>query len=76
MHAAGRWWKGNETCVINELARQCGHHFDAEGIKVIEFAQSGLKPLVKFAAEWGLNGMYWSMAMKQGRNMPLRYAAC
>ncbi|MFP1591072.1 hypothetical protein ACLB1M_09105 [Escherichia coli] len=38
-----------ETWVINELARQCGHHFDAEGIKVIEFAQSGLKPLVKFA---------------------------
>lgn len=32
-----------ETQVINELARQCGHHFDAEGIKVIEFAQSGLK---------------------------------
>ncbi|SUX72882.1 Protein of uncharacterised function (DUF2813) [Citrobacter freundii] len=27
-----------ETWVINELARQCGHHFDAEGIKVIEFA--------------------------------------
>ena len=32
-----------ETWVINELARQCGHHFDAEGIKVIEFAQSGLE---------------------------------
>ena len=27
-----------ETWVINELARQCGHHFDAEGVKVIEFA--------------------------------------
>ncbi|HDK6461075.1 TPA: ATP-dependent endonuclease [Klebsiella pneumoniae] len=38
-----------ETWVINELARQCGHHFDAEGVKVIEFAQSGLKPLIKFA---------------------------
>ncbi|EKO0247375.1 ATP-dependent endonuclease [Salmonella enterica] len=43
-----------ETWVINELARQCGHHFDAEGIKVIEFAQSGLKPLVKFARRMGI----------------------
>lgn len=43
-----------ETWVINELARQCGHHFDAEGIKVIEFAQSGLKPLVKFASRMGI----------------------
>jgi len=43
-----------ETWVINELARQCGHHFDAEGIKVIEFAQSGLKPLLKFASRMGI----------------------
>jgi putative ATP-dependent endonuclease of OLD family len=43
-----------ETWVINELARQCGHHFDAEGIKVIEFAQSGLKPLIKFARRMGI----------------------
>jgi len=43
-----------ETWVINELARQCGHHFDAEGIKVIEFAQSGLKPLIKFASRMGI----------------------
>jgi len=43
-----------ETWTISELARQCGHHFDAEGIKVIEFAQSGLKPLVKFARRMGI----------------------
>lgn len=43
-----------ETWVISELARQCGHHFDAEGIKVIEFAQSGLKPLIKFARRMGI----------------------
>lgn len=43
-----------ETWVINELARQCGHHFDAEGVKVIEFAQSGLKPLIKFARRMGI----------------------
>ena len=43
-----------ETWVINELARQCSHHFDAEGVKVIEFAQSGLKPLIKFARRMGI----------------------
>lgn len=43
-----------ENWVINELARQCGHHFDAEGVKVIEFAQSGLKPLIKFARRMGI----------------------
>ncbi|XNM77910.1 hypothetical protein ACLK19_06025 [Escherichia coli] len=42
-----------------------------KGFKVIEFAQSGLKPLVKFARQMGIDGMYWSMAMKQGRNTPL-----
>lgn len=40
--------------IINELARQCGYHFAAEGVKVIEFAQSGLKPLLKFAARMGI----------------------
>ncbi len=54
-----------ETWVINELARQCGHHFDAEGIKVIEFAQSRQSHWLNLPGEWGLNGMYWSMAMKQ-----------
>lgn len=43
-----------EVWIINELARQCGYHFAAEGVKVIEFAQSGLKPLLKFAARMGI----------------------
>lgn len=43
-----------EVWVMNELARQCGHHFDAEGVKVIEFAQSGLRPLIKFARRMGI----------------------
>lgn len=30
-----------ETRVINELARQCGHHFDAEGIKVVSLPSPG-----------------------------------
>jgi len=43
-----------EVWIINELARQCGYHFAAEGVKVIEFAQSGLKPLLKFATRMGI----------------------
>lgn len=43
-----------EVWIINELARQRGYHFAAEGVKVIEFAQSGLKPLLKFARRMGI----------------------
>ncbi|MBJ7220502.1 MULTISPECIES: ATP-dependent endonuclease [unclassified Brenneria] len=43
-----------EVWMLNELARQCGHHFEAEGVKVIEFAQSGLRPLLKFAQRMGI----------------------
>ena len=43
-----------EVWIINELAQQCGYSFAAEGIKVIEFAQSGLKPLLKFARRMGI----------------------
>lgn len=44
-----------EVWIINELAQQCGYHFAAEGVKVIEFAQSGLKPLLKFARRMGID---------------------
>lgn len=60
-----------ETWVINELAHQCGHHFDAEGIKVIEFAQSGLKPLVKFARRMGIE---WHVLV-DGDEAGKKYAA-
>ncbi|APG17432.1 ATP-dependent endonuclease [Kosakonia radicincitans DSM 16656] len=60
-----------ETWVINELARQCGHHFDAEGVKVIEFAQSGLKPLVKFARRMGIQ---WHVLV-DGDEAGKKYAA-
>lgn len=43
-----------EVWLINELARQRGYHFAAEGVKVIEFAQSGLKPLLKYARRMGI----------------------
>ena len=60
-----------ETWVINELARQCGHHFDAEGVKVIEFAQSGLKPLIKFASRMGIE---WHVLV-DGDEAGKKYAA-
>ncbi|MZO54372.1 ATP-dependent endonuclease [Klebsiella pneumoniae] len=62
---------GTETWVINELARQCGHHFDAEGVKVIEFAQSGLKPLIKFARRMGIQ---WHVLV-DGDEAGKKYAA-
>lgn len=43
-----------EIWLLNELARQCGYHFETEGIKVIEFAQSGLRPLLRFASRMGI----------------------
>ncbi|MGL4860598.1 MAG: DUF2813 domain-containing protein [Enterobacteriaceae bacterium] len=43
-----------EVWLLSELARLCGHHFEAEGIKVIEFAQSGLKPLIRYARRMGI----------------------
>lgn len=43
-----------EVWLLNELARQCGYHFEAEGVRVIEFAQCGLKPLLKFARRMGI----------------------
>ncbi|WP_312546067.1 ATP-dependent endonuclease [Pantoea eucalypti] len=43
-----------EVWIMNELAQQCGYNFAAEGVKVIEFAQSGLKPLLKFARRMGI----------------------
>lgn len=60
-----------EVWVMNELARQCGYHFDAEGVKVIEFAQSGLKPLIKFARRMGIE---WHVLV-DGDEAGKKYAA-
>lgn len=43
-----------EVWLLNELARQCDYHFETEGIKIIEFAQCGIKPLIKFADQMGI----------------------
>ncbi|MCZ4058836.1 ATP-dependent endonuclease [Pantoea sp. LMR881] len=60
-----------EVWIINELAQQCGYHFAAEGIKVIEFAQSGLKPLLKFARRMGID---WHV-LTDGDEAGMKYAA-
>ncbi|MBC3618919.1 ATP-dependent endonuclease [Vibrio metschnikovii] len=45
-----------EVWLFSELARQCGYNLAAEGVQIIEFAQSGLKSLIKvakaFSIEW------------------------
>jgi len=60
-----------EIWMMNELARQCGHHFDTEGVRVIEFAQSGLKPLLKFARRMGIE---WHVLV-DGDEAGKKYAA-
>ncbi|AUP76826.1 hypothetical protein CWS02_17515 [Enterobacter sp. EA-1] len=62
--------------MINELARQCGHHFDAEGVKVIEFAQSGLKPLIKFARRMGIEWHVLVDGDEAGGSIPRRCVVC
>ncbi len=38
-----------EVWLFNELAKLCGYDLAAEGVQIIEFAQSGLKALIKVA---------------------------
>jgi len=44
-----------EVWLFSELARQCGYNFMAEGVQIIEFAQSGLKSLIKVAKVFGID---------------------
>lgn len=43
-----------EVWLLRELAEQCGHHLNPNGIQVLEFAQCGLKPLIKYANKMGI----------------------
>lgn len=45
-----------EVWLLRELAEQCGYHLNSEGIQLIEFAQCGLRPLIKYANSMGI---YW-----------------
>lgn len=60
-----------EVWMLSELARQCGHHFEAEGVRVIEFAQAGLRPLLKFARRMGIE---WHVLV-DGDDAGKKYAA-
>ena len=43
-----------EVWLLPELARLMGHDFASEGVHVVEFAQSGVQPLVKVANDLGI----------------------
>lgn len=60
-----------EVWLLNQLARQCGYHFESEGIKVIEFAQCGLKTLLRFARQMGIE---WH-TLVDGDDAGRKYAA-
>ncbi len=44
-----------EVWLFNELANQCGYNLAAEGVQIIEFAQSGLKSLIKVAKAFDID---------------------
>ncbi|WP_117234091.1 ATP-dependent endonuclease [Vibrio maerlii] len=44
-----------EVWLFNEMAKLCGYDLAAEGIQIIEFAQSGLKALIKVAKAYGID---------------------
>ncbi|MGD8110273.1 DUF2813 domain-containing protein [Vibrio sp. TRT 21S02] len=44
-----------EVWLFNELANQCGYNLAAEGVQIIEFAQSGLRSLIKIAKAFGID---------------------
>ncbi|OCG02208.1 DUF2813 domain-containing protein [Gilliamella sp. wkB112] len=44
-----------EVWLLRELAEQSGYHLSSEGIQLLEFAQCGLKPLIKYANKMGIH---------------------
>lgn len=44
-----------EVWLFNELAKLCGYDLASAGVQIIEFAQSGLKSLVKVAQSFGID---------------------
>ncbi|PVX31910.1 putative ATP-dependent endonuclease of OLD family [Pasteurella langaaensis DSM 22999] len=43
-----------EVWILNELAELLGVNLDTEGVRIVEFAQSGLRPLIKYAQAMGI----------------------
>jgi putative ATP-dependent endonuclease of OLD family len=60
-----------EVWLFSEFARQCGYNLMAEGIQIIEFAQSGLKSLIKIAKALGID---WHV-VTDGDSAGKKYAA-
>lgn len=44
-----------EVWLLRELAEQSGYHLGSEGVQLIEFAQCGLRPLIKYANKMGIS---------------------
>ncbi|MDO2947694.1 DUF2813 domain-containing protein [Aeromonas simiae] len=59
-----------EIWLLSELAQICGYSLRAEGVRIIEFAQCGLSPLVKIARDFGLE---WHL-LADGDEAGVKYA--
>ncbi|MBK1827783.1 ATP-dependent nuclease [Haloferula rosea] len=44
----------SEMWMLPQLARLCGYEFGVEGIECVEFAQSGLAPMIRVAEQLGI----------------------
>ncbi len=62
-----------EVWLFNELARQCGYDLAAEGVQIVEFAQSGLKSLIKVAKEFGIDWHVVTDGDLRGKNTHIRF---
>jgi putative ATP-dependent endonuclease of OLD family len=43
-----------EAWLLPELAQLCGYDFPAEGVRCVEYAQCGVRPLIRLASDLGL----------------------
>lgn len=60
-----------EVWLFNEMANICGYNLAAEGVQIIEFAQSGLKSLIKVAKAFDID---WHV-VTDGDQAGKKYAA-
>jgi putative ATP-dependent endonuclease of the OLD family len=61
-----------EAWLLPEFAQLCGYNFPAEGIRFVEFAQSGLTPLLRLANDLGIEWHLLTDGDEAGRS----YSAC
>lgn len=59
-----------EVWILSELAKLLNINLDMEGIKIVEFAQCGLRPLIKYAKAMGIE---WYV-LTDGDEAGVRYA--